>query len=296
MPLKCIYSVGGGPSGGKLAYALKTSVVFPGPNGDNADEDAPEWEKNKEREFELPVAINYGVLQANLPQELNNDNCLNYYSSRARDKVRCFKVFQEYGIPHPKLISNPANYPKPFLGRRNKGSQGNGITKFRPNSPNWNNPKFKSDFFVEYIDIEKEFRVHVIKGLPICEFNKDFNDCPQFIHSGQFGAKLMFGAIDHPQRMDIINASVVALDRVGLDFGAVDICSERGTGKWYILEINSAPCLAHEIGYLYAENLSNLLGFKLKKWWKVTSTGQVIDYKETVKLATRRKVAKPIEE
>lgn len=263
-----------GPSGGKLASLLNCSVKMPYNNSGYE-----KWCRPTERKGILPIAINYGCDKAHLPKSLNASNCLNYNSEDVGDKVKCFEIFDTLGIPHPQLVTDPANFDAPFLGRKNKSSQGNGITKFKPKSENWN--KYKCDFFVEYIEVAQEFRVHVFKGQVVCEFNKDFSECKQFIHSKQFGSKLVFGKLNHPARFDIIDASIKALHGCGLDYGAIDIISDAN-GKWYILEVNSAPSMAHTIGFLYVEKFCHCYGYTIEKFWTVTQEGKIIDNRKTL--------------
>ena len=263
-----VYQISG-PSGGKLAFLLNCSVKMPYGN-----EGYENWSCSKERDGILPMAINYGCDRKHLPETLNQSNCLNYNSEDTGDKVKCFEIFERLGIPYPKLVTDPANFDAPFLGRENKSSQGRGITKFKPKSENWNN--YGCDFFVEYIKVAQEFRVHVFKGQVVCEFNKDFSNCDGFIHSKNFGSKLVFGRLNHPARFDIIDASIKALHGCGLDYGAVDIIADAN-GKWYVLEVNSAPSMAHSIGYLYAEKIAHFLGYKIEKFWTIKDDGKFVD-------------------
>ena len=264
-----------GPSGGKLAFLLNCSLKMPYGNQDRYSA----WNKETDREGILPMAINYGCEKSKLPKSLNTSNCLNYNSEDVGDKVKCFEIFDSLNIPHPALIIDPANYDAPFLGRKNKSSQGNGITKFKPKSENWN--KYGCDFFVEYIEVVKEFRVHIFRGQIICEFNKDFSHCKQFIHSKQFGSKLVFGKLDSPYRYDIIDASIKALHGCGLDYGAVDIIADEN-GKWYILEVNSAPSMAHTIGFLYAERFSQYFNYPIDVFWTIDQSGKLTDHRKTL--------------
>lgn len=265
-----------GPSGGKLAFLLGCSVKMPHDNQNRYEK----WSREEKRDGILPMAINYGCKKEKLPKSLNASNCLNFNSQDVGDKVKCFEIFDAFHIPHPQVITDPANYDGFFLGRKNNSSQGNGITKFKPRSENWN--KRGSDFFVEYIEVAKEFRVHVFKGHVICEFNKDFTACKDFIHSKQFGSKLKFGPLDHPDRFGIIDASIKAIHGCGLDYGAVDIISDIND-KWYILEVNSAPSMAHTIGFLYAERIAHFFNIELNKWWTINQDGTFTDNRKTLK-------------
>ena len=265
-----IYSVNG-PSGGKLAHLLKCTVLHPDMGWNRF---YGEWGRDKVRETTIPMVINYGVKKEILiKNNVDPNNCLNYNSEDVADKLKCFEIFDQYNIPHPKVITDPANYEGVFLGRKNHSSQGNGIERFEPKSEDWD--KKGSDFFVEYIEVEKEFRVHVIRGATM-EFNKDISKCTNFIHSKQYGSKLHFGALDHPDRFKIVNYSIQAVKACGLDYGAVDIIVEKGTGRWLVLEVNSAPSLANSFGYYYAQLLNHQYGLGLKFDWYINKDHQVI--------------------
>ena len=142
----------------------------------------------------------------------------------------------------------------PFIGRKNKSSQGHGIIKYKPRSENYN--KLGSEFFVEFIDGASEHRVHVWGKEVLIELNKDFSkNSHNFIRNYNNGSKLVPGYISSNKRLDILDACVSAVQCCGLNFGAVDIIIDK-SGGWYFLEINSSPKLSRLYAMIYAQHIN----------------------------------------
>jgi len=270
-----IYSVGGGPSGGKLAFLLGDSVFFP--RGEKRF--GLGWERNVIRDGQLSTNINYGVKKEHLPEHVNEWNCLNYHSENAQDKLFCFKKFDELGIPYPKIINPEEHYKNgSILGRKNFSSKGDGIVRYLKDSEKWREKQH--DYFCEFIYVEAEARVHVFRGMVICEQRKDFGDNPHFIHNTKNGSKLFRSPINHPERWKILKACCDAVKAVGLDYGAVDILFEKETGRWLFAEVNSAPSFAAGTGYLYATRIAHHLNVGINVWWSFDKESNWIDNRE----------------
>ena len=239
--MSSIFSVSG-PSGGKLAYILGCSVYHPG----GQDWEYPEFGKNVRREVNLPIAINYGCKRSELPVD-----CINYDSEDGTDKTWCFKMFDAYNIPHPRLI-NPSGFKGRFLGRDNGKSKGYGIRRY-----NSGEAYREHNFYVEYLEGVSEHRVHVWGSHVLIELNKRFGD-HEFIQSSRFGSRMVAGYIKHKDRLKILDKSVEAVSILGLDYGAVDILVDKNN-KYYVLEVNSAPSLAGIFGQIYAEHINRIM-------------------------------------
>ena len=140
--------------------------------------------------------------------------------------------------------------------------------------------RIDSDYFVEYIKPHKEYRIHVMGGKILFAQKKYFR--PEL-----YKRIMDDGApIDIEAEKDIIrnnehgwgfhdmnslenvpacvqDASIRAVDALGLDFGAVDVISTRGDTKGslkaFVLEINTAPGLRDRNLTKYAEGLKCLL-------------------------------------
>ena len=245
-----------GPSGGRLAWLLGTSVKMPYRN----EERHTQWNKEVIRERTIPN-INYGCASHLIP-----DDCYNKYAELSRDKTHCFKIFKAAGLPYPKLI-DPENYDLPFLGRINSSSKGQGITKY--NRVEDIKKYDRNDFYVEFIQGISEHRVYVWENEIVAETNKDISkNIHSFIRNFNNGSKLIPGFIQHRKRLDILNASIEAVQRVGLDYGAVDLIIDR-YDNYYILEVNSSPCLAKIWGCFFAYHLNRKFNLNIKFEWTV---------------------------
>jgi hypothetical protein len=280
---KGIYSCIGW-NGGKLAYLLECSTVFP--YRSNVDP-SHEWTRDRIRKGQLPRPINLGVRKKFIsPQSFN------YNSQFTRDKIKVFEVFDQQGIPHPKVVtlaqlaSNDANLPKEILGRENKSSQGRGITIYNVEEWRQKFPKGRGtlkgeqahDFYVEKLECKSEHRMHVFQGQVLCELNKRIKP-GSVIHTCREGSPLVFGTIVHPKRDLMEQYAIKAVAACGLDFGAVDIFVDT-KDDIYILEVNSDPGMPDAIGYLYAERFRAVFGMPPLTGYTLLSNGKVIKDKK----------------
>lgn len=263
-----IYSVQG-KSAGRLASLLNLSIKHPVGAGNTR------FDKNVKRKGnEHCPKINYG-----LPKNYIKKSFINYHAENASDKLFCFECFDERGIPHPKII-NPDSYDGYFLGRRNFGSRGDGIVKFKPRSESYKRNKHFYDFCVEFIESVGEYRIHVWGHQIIIETEKDFTkNTHPFIRNSVYGSVARPSFIRHPKRLEILDAAISAVESVKLDFAAVDIMIGKDN-RYYILECNSAPLLIGVNTYLYAEHLANKYNLNYKKWWLYNR-----DYSEVIDLS-----------
>lgn len=245
-----------GPSGGKLAHLLGCSVRMPYKNQDRYSN----WNKEVVRDRIIPP-INYGCEMKYVPLE-----CMNYHSELTKDKLYCFGIFEAAGIPYPKLI-NPEKYDKPFLGRKNNSSKGEGIVKYKAGSENWK--KNKHDFYVEFINGVSEHRVYVWGNHIVAEANKDMSkNRHPFIKNFTNGSKLEVGYIKHPKRLNILDDCIAAVKYCGLDFGAIDIIIDDNN-NYKILEVNSSPSFANIWGYLFAEHINRIFNLGINFEWTI---------------------------
>lgn len=242
-----------GPSAGILAEFLGCDLVMPYGNNDYRNR---VHYRSQERGFKLPIPINFGCAR----KYLSSSSFINYNSELISDKLYCFDIFHALDIKYPKLI-DPKEYNKPFLGRRNKSSQGRGIIKFEDNFEKWD--RYGSDFFVEFIDGNSEHRVHVWGDNILIELNKDFSEnIHSFIRNYHNGSRLIPGYIPHKDRIKILNACIDVIKYAGLTFGAVDIIIDKND-NWYILEINSSPRLSKFYALIYAHHIIKIFNLNI---------------------------------
>lgn len=162
----------------------------------------------------------------------------------ATNKRRMRELFREYDVPAPKLYTMHeahalAKQGVTLIGRPDKHRQGRGFWKVNSNSSfmkamNGTRQKAAATHFMEYIDIEREFRVHIVNGKSIKISQKSI------VGNHRNGARFEYPH-DFNHKKTLRRAAIQAVEALGLDFGAVDIM--WANGQPYVAEVNTAPCL-----------------------------------------------------
>lgn len=165
------------------------------------------------------------------------------------DKESSLVEMARQNIPVPMFLNTP-----PCVARTRKHSRGEGLWLCLQ----WSDvleAEREADYFVEYIPSRREFRVHVLGGKPILLQEKRLKDAQgsmyRWVRNDGNGWGFRTIKEINAEAVDIAVKSVAAL---GLDFGAVDIV-ESDFGKFYALEVNSAPTLRDSNAELWAEQL-----------------------------------------
>lgn len=195
-----------------------------------------------------PVDINWGRNVAN--SELNP----NINNSTNKRKMR--ELFKEHGVPMPKLWTEAeaceayiSGKTPPLIGRPDRHTKGRGLWKI--NSITQLNRallgrrrKRAATHFMEYIESDREYRVHIFKGKSIRISEKDFDS------DGKYTTKKP-GNIHLRNIREAAKNAVQALD---LDFGAVDILARgENNREVFVLEVNASPGLGGTMPQLYIE-------------------------------------------
>lgn len=179
------------------------------------------------------------------------------------DKFAALQQLDSAGVPVPDYtrdrdeIRNTFGYPA--LGRADDHTRGQDINLIMQ----WRDAYLTSnnDHFVEYIPTEYEYRMHVIDGEVVKVHEKRLRseaDNHPFIRNHETGWIFMEPRDEPP-------ADQVAIDAVGalgLDFGAVDIIKEEGTGDAYVLEVNTAPSLDEANLERYGDHFADYVGIE----------------------------------
>lgn len=101
----------------------------------------------------------------------------------------------------------------------------------------------KRDFFTEYIENDREYRVQIYRNAHLGTYEKVLLRPEEKIrmvgrnHRNGYGFQLRVGAAIPLDAVLAAKKAVVALE---LDFGAVDVI-RRVNGQFYVLEVNTAP-------------------------------------------------------
>lgn len=167
----------------------------------------------------------------------------------ATDKAESRKIMAEKGVSVPGTVTmdnyQDVNYP--IIARPPIHSKGyNFIVLKTPKDfiAHYNPEKF---YYSEFIDKEREFRVHAGHGkvLALMEkikpknpnelaWNRAINDSDPFIN-------VRWGEVDKQGIKCVLDEALKAIDAMGLDMGGVDVMYKDG--KAYVLEVNTAPTL-----------------------------------------------------
>lgn len=184
--------------------------------------------------------INWGRARADT--ELNPD------ISNSTNKRVMRELFAANDVPMPKLIDPYLAFAwsdTPVVGRPDTHTRGRGFWLCRSaldvsRALAGTRKKKAATHFMDYIDADHEYRVHIFKGKSIRISEKKFD-----AEHGYTTIKPT-GEIKHVRK-----AAKKAVKALGLDFGAVDILA-TDSAAW-VLEVNAAPGLGGTMPKLYAD-------------------------------------------
>lgn len=197
------------------------------------------------------LAINWG--SSSLPPEVVKCVVLNqpHAVARAQNKIKTFATLHGH-VPLPIFTTNSHEAKAMFnlgytmVGRETvTASEGKGIvimrnrplqnhevvTKFVPNLP----------LYTIYFTKNAEYRVHVVNGTVVDFSQKKKREGmpPALVRNTANGYVFTREGVILPNGM--AEDCIKAVDKLGLDFGAVDVVYNRVDDRYVILEINTAP-------------------------------------------------------
>lgn len=115
--------------------------------------------------------------------------------------------------------------------------------------------------YTKYIPKTAEYRIHVANDRAIGQEQKirdpNVNVTEWKIRNRENGFILVPLVYSVPPE-DVITQALKAMDRSGLDYGAVDVAYVQGTNKAYTLEINTAPWLEDYSTKWYGDAIKEL--------------------------------------
>jgi len=176
---------------------------------------------------------------------------LNRFVELIRDKILMNKLLDKFEIPHPLTYYYPfANLPKTpddCVVKTQYGQEGKRI-KFQTFLTIDRDELQDYNYVQAYIPFEKEYRVLVdflgtfsikekvgeakLKNSKSCKFRKRENQ-------------------------EIATFATQVCRKFGIDFAGLDI--GEWNGKYYIIELNSAPCLSTKNAEIFANHLIGIL-------------------------------------
>lgn len=201
--------------------------------------------------------VNWGRERAN--------TILNPDISNSTNKRVMRELFAKSKVPMPKLYTPEAaqswyesDATPVLVGRPDQHMQGRGFWLVNNKEElakalKGTKKKQAATHFMEYIDADKEMRVHIFNGKSIRMTEKKFEAFDGYHH--EYTTIKPTG--DKREKKLIRRAAKKAVKALGLDFGAVDILVKDG--KPFVLEVNAAPGLGGTMPKLYASTI--------KKWY-----------------------------
>jgi len=175
---------------------------------------------------------------------------------RCLDKRAQLELLSSRRVPVPRLVTKP-----PCVAREPYHSRGRSFFICHTEEEVNEAMEAGAVLMTELIDVDTEYRVHVIHGSVVSIAIKVPSEkAHPIIRSVSHGWK--FEEVENMELADaesIIRYSLKAVDVLGLDFGAVDIAL---TPDWRtrIFEVNTAPGLSEERVEIYAQALKGLIG------------------------------------
>lgn len=155
---------------------------------------------------------------------------------RSNNKRLALIKMRQSGLPVPPFKNSYSGIK--LIGRLDNHMHGSNT--FIINSEQQFTDARKATHFMEYIDVEREFRIHVVDGKVI----KISEKIPVGNHAN--GAKFLNTKFE--LKPTLRKLAVEAVECLGFDFGAVDIIYSQLSG-FYVLEVNTAPCLVSQTGH-----------------------------------------------
>lgn len=122
----------------------------------------------------------------------------------------------------------------------------------------------RRDFFTKFINSDREYRVWMYRNSHLGTYEKILRHPDQQTkmvgrnHGNGYAFELVASENVPREAVEAARKTIAAL---GLDFGAVDIIRERESGKFYVLESNSAPGVEGE-----GRQCIQLLAKHVKRW------------------------------
>lgn len=202
---------------------------------------------------EKKIVINWGC--SVLPDEVNKTNVINKPEAVkiASNKHTFFEAVQGVvSIPEWTLDAEVAlgwvrNNEKVFARASLNGHGGDGITVLESEF-DWDDfDHSDTKIYVKYIPKQDEYRVHVANGKVIDVQRKAIRRglgghlVNWNIRNAANGFVFVREGVN-PNK-DVLNQAVLAVESIGLDFGAVDVIWNNFRGRAFVLEVNTAPGL-----------------------------------------------------
>ncbi len=182
--------------------------------------------------------------------------------AKATDKYMSMELFQDAGVNVPKFSTDPERLTWPILGRSIRHRGGKDIVLYVQRKDL--DILGTSEYYIELVPKHDEYRVHVFgrrcAKLSVKTFEgverKKYN---AIAWNRKAGFRFRRRNEHTPPISFFSQYAILAIDALGLDFGAVDMFIGED-GNVYVTEVNTAPGLCPNTVEVYANNITRLLG------------------------------------
>ena len=182
--------------------------------------------------------------------------------AKASNKLTAFKLFKEAGVSIPEFTESKEEASKWLAdGRRVvartklRAHSGEGIVISDPDN---GVELADAKLYTRYIPKADEYRLHVMRGKVFFvqrkARSKDVPDDKVNWLVRNHGNGFIYANLDvkMPSDAKAHTQAIMAIEALGLDFGAVDLVYNRSKDTYYVLEVNTAPGLSGSTLQAYA--------------------------------------------
>lgn len=228
----------------------------------------PTAEKFAELDDEVTITRHSGPqVDVNWGRNVANST-LNPDISNVTNKRVMRELFKAHDVPTPQLVDWDDlakdlhdGVERNVIGRPDRHSKGRGLWRVTDLksfllATKGTAKKKAATHFMEFVESDREYRVHVFKGKSIRISRKEFEE--------DGSNKYTTAKPGNIKLRRVREAAKAALEAVELDFGAVDILA-RGENNEdvFVLEVNAAPGLGGSMPQLYLDTFKK---FKNGEW------------------------------
>jgi predicted ATP-grasp superfamily ATP-dependent carboligase len=172
---------------------------------------------------------------------------------KAGDKLAALRAMQEAGVRVPEFYERCPGEGV-ILARKRRGFGGTDIQICG------HNPCVPAEWYSRFVPNDREYRIHIVDGNLVRVVRKYLERPEQrrSEHIKNHSNGYVFKTPARKLNTSRVDASVKAVEALGLDFGAVDLVVDA-QGVEYVLEVNTAPACSPKTLQAYAFQLANLI-------------------------------------
>lgn len=213
------------------------------------------------------LVVNWGA--GTLPDQVNACSVLNKPENirKASNKLKSFELFQDAGVSIPQFFKTKEEAREYINGAAGRsvvcrtllsGHSGAGIVLADSDAELVDAP-----LYTAYVKKQEEYRYHVFMGKVVDIQRKarkrEVPDEQVNWKVRNLDGGFIFAREGVVENEGAAQNAIMAVEALGLDFGAVDLIYNAREEKYYVLEVNTAPGLAGSTLDGYAQRFAEVL-------------------------------------